>query len=717
MKLTRFFTGAAVAAALAGVGCQQMPSVPNLPRIGGGSGIQSSPVTEGDDIIGTVVGENGPEAGVWVIAETKDLPTKFWKVVVTDDKGRFAVPDLPKASYEVWVRGYGLTDSQRYQARLGDNIELRAGREANARQAAEHYPSMYWFSLLKVPAAEEFPLGPVNSQQQWLNTIKQGACQSCHALGTPGMRKVPDLFMRMGKGSSHEAWRNRLRAGSAQNLMARDISRLHGEKAIANFADWTDRIAKGELPFDKPERPQGMERNLVITMWDYLAPQFYLHDVVSTDRRNPRVNPNGAVYASPEDSTDIVAVLDPRTNQGIDLPHPVRDEKTPSVKSNPYGVSAYWGDKPYWEGRTLNHNPMMDEKGRVWFTSRISPDANPDWCYSDLYAAAKAYPLKGGANRHLSYFDPNTQEWTLIRTCFPTHHLNFSKDGILWTSAGVVGPGVIGWLNVRTYEATRSESRSQGWTPLILDTNGDGKRGEYVAHDKPLDPTKDKQVMLNPYAITTNLNDGSVWGTVIGFPGQLIRLVPGSDPINTALTEVYEPPLPGYGPRGGDVDGNGVYWVALSSGHLGQFDRRKCKVTNGPDATGKHCPEGWTFHRFPGPQLPDVRDEGSAETSYYVWVDQFNVLGLGENVPIAMGNGSDSILPFVNGKFVVLRLPYPSGLFPKNVDGRIDNPDAGWKGRGLWTTSGSRANFHLEGGKENRPKAVKLQLRPDPLAR
>ena len=179
---------------------------------------------------------------------------------------------------------------------------------------------------------------------------------------TPGMRKIPELFSK-GK-TSHEAWRMRLRAGSAQNLMARDISRLDGERAIANFADWTDRIAKGELPFDQPRRPEGLERNLVITMWDYLRPEFYVHDVVSTDRRDPHVNPEGAVYGSPEDSTDIVPVVDPKTHRAIDLPHPVRDEATPSMKGNPYGVSAYWGEKPYWEGRTLNHKPMMDERGR-----------------------------------------------------------------------------------------------------------------------------------------------------------------------------------------------------------------------------------------------------------------------------------------------------------------------------------------------------------------
>jgi|1185.fasta_scaffold00209_9 hypothetical protein len=713
MRSKKVFIGAAVLAALGVVACQQMPGS------GGASAIPAAPVSEGDDITGTVTGDNGrPEAGVWVIAETRDLPTPYWKVVVTDDQGRFAVPDLPKASYSVWVRGYGLTDSPKVNATPGSTLNVRAGREASAAEAAQTYPAMYWFSLLKVPAANEFPLGPVASQQQWLNTIKEGACQSCHALGTPGTRKVPELFMKMGNGSSHEAWRNRLRAGSAQNLMARDISRLDGERAIANFADWTDRIAKGELPFDKPRRPEGLERNLVITMWDYSHPQFYAHDLVSTDRRDVRVNPNGAVYNSPEDSTDRIGVLDPRSHRSIDLPHPLRDPNTPSVKSLPYGESAYWGDKPYWEGHTLNHNPMMDERSRTWFTSRITPDANPEWCGKvPGNASAKSFPLTGGANRHLGMFDPYTNQWTLVRTCFPTHHLNFDQNGVLWTSAGVVGPGVIGWLDVKKLEQTKDERASQGWTPFILDTNGDGKRGEYVAHDKPLDPSKDKQVMLNPYAIAPQLTDEAVWGTVIGYPGQIIRLAPGPDPINTALTEVYEPPLPGYGPRGGDIASNGVYWVALSSGHLGEFDRRRCKVLNGPTATGKHCPEGWTLHKFPGPQLRDVKDDGSAEISYYVWVDRFNVLGLGNDVAIAMGNGSDSIMPFVDGKFVVLRLPYPSGLFPKNVDGRVDDPAAGWKGRALWTTSGTRVNFHLEGGKENYPKAVKLQLRPDPLAR
>ena len=685
-------------------------------------GIKLSPVpgVGKADIAGVVSGAKGPEAGVWVIAETADTPTRYAKIVVTDDRGRYLVPDLPTGKYDLWVRGYGLVDSKKVKAVPGKRVNLKARAAPSLKEAAEYYPAMYWFSLLRVPQAGEFPLGPVKDQGQWLNTIKSGACGSCHSLGTKGMRTVPEHWMKEANGNSVEAWRMRLKSGSAMSLMARDIGRLDGERAIKLFADWTDSIAKGELPFAQPERPKGIERNVVITLWDWSRPTWYLHDLVSTDRRDPRVNAHGKAYGSPEDGSDVVPVIDPVAHSAAELIHPVRDPNTPSTKNAPFGPSAVWGPQPIWDGKTLNHNPMMDEKGRVWFTSRISPDANPDFCKAGSeHPSAKAFPLNGGANRHLSSYDPATQQWKLIRTCFPTHHLNFARDAnhTLWTSPGVVGPGVIGWLDRKIYEETGDEAKSQGWTPHVLDTNGDGKRGEYTNPDQPMDPSKDRRIALNLYSVAIAPNDGTIWGTAIGYPGQVVRVVPGSDPTHTAITEVYEPPLPGFGPRGGDVDLDGVYWVALASGHLGQFDRRKCKLTNGPAATGAHCPEGWTLHQFPGPQLRDVKTPGSAEASYYVWVDHFGIFGLGKNVPIAMGNLSDSIMAFVDGGFQRFIVPYPSGVFPKNVDGRIDDPAAGWKGRALWSTSGTRTLFHTEQGKEGRHKAIKFQLRPSPLAR
>jgi hypothetical protein len=350
---------------------------------------------------------------------------------------------------------------------------------------------------------------------------------------------------------------------------------------------------------------------------------------------------------------------------------------------------------------------MMVVKGRIWFTSRVRPGANPDFCKQGSdHPSAKVVPIDQ-SDRHVSMYDPATGKWTLISTCFATHHLNFASDAnqTLWLSGGIGGPGVIGWLNRKMYEETGDEVKSQGWTPFILDTNGNGKRD-----------AEDKRVVVTTYAVSVSPSDGAVWGTVVGYPGALVRVQPGTNPTETALSEIYEVPAPGFGPRGGDVDSDGVYWSSLASGHLGSFDRRKCKVLSGPTATGAHCPEGWTLYQLPGPQLRDVKDAGSAEASYYTWVDRFDTFGLGKNVPIAMGNLNDSIYALVNGKIITLRIPYPSGFFPKNVDGRIDNAGAGWKDKGLWSTSGTRTMFHLEGGKQNRPRVARLQLRPDPLA-
>jgi hypothetical protein len=694
---------AAIAAAVSSGAATQLPRV-------------SVPIDR-DDIAGVVTGKDGPEAGVWVIAETTDLPTKFAKIVVTDDRGRYLVPDLPNARYSVWVRGYGLVDSAKAPAVPGTTVNLRATAAPTPAAAAQYYPPIYWFSMMHVPAAREFPLPKIKSQGEWLNIIKTGACQSCHALGTPGTRVISkDLGMFA---NAAEAWQRRLRSGQAQALMARDITRLDTQLALRLFGDWTDRIAAGELPFAKPERPRGIERNVVITQWDWGRPTAYLHDAISTDPRNPRVNANGKIYGSPEDSSDFVPILDPKTNVASEVLHPVRDPNTPSTKTNPMAPSAFWGAEPIWDGKTLNHNPMMDERGRVWFTPRVRPDANPDFCRQGSdHPSARAFPLQN-SGRHLSMFDPATGAFTLISTCFPTHHLNFAHDAnqTLWTSAGIAGPGVIGWLNRKMFEETRDEVRSQGWTPFVVDTNGNGKRDAYVEPGQPSDPAKDTRVAVNTYAVAVSPADGSVWGTVVGYRGAIVRVVPGPDPTHTALTEIYEPPAPGFGPRGGDIDSNGVYWVSLASGHLASFDRRKCRSTAKPSADGEQCAEGWTFFQLPGPQLRDVTDPGSAEASYYTWIDRFDVFGLGRNVPIAMGNLNSSILALVDSRFINITLPYPMGFFAKNVDARIDDPNAGWKGRALWSTYGTRTMFHLEGGTANQPKAVRIQLRPDPLAR
>jgi hypothetical protein len=261
---------------------------------------------------------------------------------------------------------------------------------------------------------------------------------------------------------------------------------------------------------------------------------------------------------------------------------------------------------------------------------------------------------------------------------------------------------------------------------FVLDTNGNGKRDAYTEPDQPADPTKDKRIRnIGFYGVAPSPVDGSVWGSSLGMPGFLVRIAPGPNPTATALTEVYEVPFhdpkasgSGFAPRGMDVDSNGVVWTTLSSGGLASFDRRKCKgPLNGPNATGKHCPEGWAFYAYPGPNYKGAVDSASADSAYYNFVDRFDMLGIGKDIPMATGNESEGILALVDGKFLTFRVPYPMGYYGKGMDGRIDNPGAGWKGRAIYSTFATRAPFHAEGGKGNTSKLVKFQVRPDPLAK
>ena len=640
------------------------------------------------------------------------------------------MPDLPNASYNVWVRGYGLVDSPKVQASPGRTLNLTAVVAPNERAAAQYYPAGYWFSLIQVPGRHEFPgTGPegngispnMESQAAWIRTLKSGSCTVCHQLGNKATREIPTELGRFD--SLAAAWDRRIQSGQAGRSMSNGLDRMGRRRAVEMFADWTDRILAGELP-PAPPRPQGVERNVVTTQWDWADPKAYLHDEISTGKRNPTVNANGPIYGALEASADYVPVLDPVRHTASRVRVPVRDPDTPMAAGPPLQPSPYWGDEAIWNSQANVHNPMLDHRGRVWLTSRVRPRENPALCQEGSdHPSAQLFPVEG-AGRHLAVYDPTTEQFTLIGTCFSTHHLVFAEDAnhTLWTSGG--GP-VIGWLNTKMFDETGDEARSQGWTALILDTNGNGRRDTYVEPDEPIDPTKDKRIRAGYYGVAVNPVDGSIWGSSLGFPGSIIRLDPGSNPPATALTEIYElpwgnprAPVQGYSPRGMDIDRNGVVWTPLASGHLASFDRRACTgPLNGPTATGQHCPEGWTLYPEPLPQLKGLTDSGSAEASYYTWVDQFDILGLGRNVPINTGNESGALLALKDGEWVVMRVPYPLGFYTKWMDGRIDDPNAGWKGKGLWATYGTRTPFHLETGKGTPSKVVKFQLRPDPLAK
>src|SRR5437899_8951837 len=206
------------------------------------------------DIGGVVTSSKGPEAGVWVIAETTDLPTKFAKIVVTDDRGRYVIPDLPKANYDVWVRGYGLVDSPKVKSEPGKQLNLTAVPAPNEAAAAQYYPAIYWYAMMKIPEAEIFGSkdAPNNVKiTDYLNVMKNNGCVGCHQLGQLATRTIPKFHMDAVK-SHEEAWVRRIQSGQAGENMVTLAAGQLGGMPFKYLRDWTERVAKGELPDSKP---------------------------------------------------------------------------------------------------------------------------------------------------------------------------------------------------------------------------------------------------------------------------------------------------------------------------------------------------------------------------------------------------------------------------------------------------------------------------------
>jgi len=713
-------------------------------------------------ITGVVQSSQGPEAGVWVIAETNDLPTNFIKIVVTDDRGRFMVPELPAANYRVWVRGYGLVDSTPITMKPTTGaVTLTVTPAATPQEAAKVYPGNYWLSLLEPPPAGEFPgtgsngLGPtMQTQNHWINSLKSD-CNFCHQLGNRLTRSVDHVLKVKPELKSHaEAWEWRLGTGVRGTSMYAALNTQGKDRSLKAYADWTERIAKGDVPA-APPRPKGVERNLVVTLWDVGDDHSFMHDEISTDKHHPTVNANGRVYAVSAGHGQLV-VLDPNEHStfAIDIPTREPREKVPSRFPAPDRPSLHWGTEHLWANPPYDpadpHNPMFDSKGRVWMTSKIRANQDPSWCSDATNKFAEWFPLRNSA-RQASFYDPKTNQFTLIDTCYSTHHLQFDNDAdetVYFNE--LLGP-VFGWIDTKVYDQTHDEQKAVGWCGQVLDTNGDGKitkpwnmpagrgrdsivyqgdtagaapdarggRGAGGRGETAFDPKLDTLVSYSMYAVIPSPVDDSVWGVSERYPGFLIRLQRGDNAPATCKTQLFKVPEPGFDPRGVDIDTNGVVWTALAaSSHLASFDVRKCKDLNGPARTdGSQCREGWTLYQTIGPKLKGT--DVPADFHYYNWVDQHNIAGFGANTPMATGSNSDALLALnpQTREWVTLRVPYPLGFYSRGMDGRIDDASAGWKGRALYANYGTHFVWHIEGGKGTKGKIVKFQIRPDPLAR
>ena len=672
-------------------------------------------IIDSDSIGGVVTSSKGPEPGVWVIAETSDLPTKFIKIVMTDDQGRYVLPDLPKVSYKLFVRGYGLVDSERISAKPGQQLNLKAVVAPDGRAAAQVYPAEYWLSLVKIPAGD---LSPTDVALAVKN------CLQCHQLGDKATREVPDATMKLGTfKSSADLWNRRVRSGPAGEFMNGVFESLGAQSKM--FADWTDRIAAGEYPTQAPPRPTGIERNVVVTMWDWGGPTSYMHDAAASDTRNPMVNANGLVFG-PSQYDNELDWVDPieGTTGRVNIP----SSATPSgwtPTGEMFAASPFWDNEKIWLSAAQPRSSAVDQQGRAWIAAKIRGSEQPAFCKTgSTNKFARYFPMDKPSGKQVAFYDPKSKKVAAIDTCFSADHNQFAQDS--GNSIFFGQSDVIGWISSSTYDKTHNDEAAQGWGPVVLNTKGDGKITKpWTEPDDPIDPTKDHRIHFPCYKIAVSPADGSAWCSGIGPTSRkLVRLSLGSNPPETMIGEVYEPPetvngVPLQSEGGVDVDSNGVVWQNWrGTDQVTSFDRRKCKVLNGPTATGLHCPEGWTIYRKQGPSMQG----GTVLNANYLYlldVDRHNVLGLGNDVPITFPVNSDALLALDprTGKFISLHIPYPMGFLARSVNARIDDPKAGWKGRGLWSNYANFGIWHVEGGKGVKPKLVKFQLRPDPLAK
>lgn len=712
-------------------------------------------------ITGTVTGERGPEAGVWVIAETKETLTPYIKIVVTDDQGRFVLPELPTNTFKVWARGYGILDTNGVDVKTGtENVALRATTAKTPQEAAKVYPGNYWLAMLEVPGANLFPgtgaegnKMPTNmlTQNHWLNGMKS-QCNFCHQLGNQITRDLTHVFKGKPEFKTHEeAWDWRLGVGVRGNNMYGVLQSQGKDITLKALADWSRSIAAGAVPSEQPKRPTGVERNIVTTLWDIGDDHSFVHDQIATAKYSPTTGGGGKIWAVSAGHGQLLWV-DPRENASGALDIPTRAPKS-SIGSRfpaPAKPSFFWGNEHFWAGDAYDpadpHNAMVADDGKVWMTTKIRPNQDPAWCNDGKSEYSKLYPLTG-SGRQSGYYDPQNGQFELVDTCYATHHLQFDNDANKTLYFNELSGPIFGWVDTKVYAETKDEQKAVGWCAQTIDTNGDGKitqpwnqvavtqggetsvlyasdtAGGAQAKGKgkaaPFDPKLDSMVRYNLYSVIPSPVDDSVWGISESYPGMLVRLQRGNAPPASCKTQIFRVPAPGFDPRGVDIDSNGVVWTALAgSSHLASFDVRKCTDLGGAQkADGSQCKEGWTLYQTTGPKFKGT--SVPADFHYYNWVDQNNIIGLGANTPIATGSNSDSLLALNPGTntWTTFRVPYPMGFYSRGLDGRIDDPNAGWKGKALYSNYGTHFVWHIEGGKGTKGKIVKFQVRPDPLAR
>ncbi|OFV94569.1 MAG: hypothetical protein A3G76_08695 [Acidobacteria bacterium RIFCSPLOWO2_12_FULL_65_11] len=240
--------------------------------------------------------------------------------------------------------------------------------------------------------------------------------------------------------------------------MLRLVDSLGRERTLSIFADWSDRIAAGEVP-QAPPRPQGVERNVVVSLWDIGTPLSFMHDMYATDKRDPTINGGGLVYAG-DYNLGVLSLLDPKRHTVETIKVPVRDRNLPAsnfAQPTMQVPSLFWGEELIWSETQRTEVKNVDAKGRLWMMTTFRLPDNPAWCKEgSTNKFAQYFPI-ARSGRQMAYYDPKTKQTTLIDTCFNTHHAAYAEDQDDTIFVAGLGSG-LSWFKVRVFEQTTVSS-------------------------------------------------------------------------------------------------------------------------------------------------------------------------------------------------------------------------------------------------------------------
>ena len=557
--------------------------------------------------------------------------------------------------------------------------------------------------------------------------MKNNGCVGCHQLGQLSTRTFPP---GLGEFASHaEAWVRRIAVRTVRRADGEHPGRPARRRAVQVLrATGPTGSPRASCRTTKPTRPQGVERNIVVTTWDW-------GDAEEIPARPDRVGSALSDGQRLRPALRLARILDRRScrssirrrtrsthlqgagarcrHAGGARPRP-RRERPSRWRLRPTGATRRSGTP-----RPTTTTPCSTRRAGCGWRRRCAARRTRTSARRAPTIPRPSCSRWSRRTAQLAMLDPKTMKYTFVDTCFQTHHLQFAYDAndTLWTSSGG-GGGVVGWVNTKMFDETGDAAKSQGWTALILDTNGNGKRDDYVEPNQPLDPTKDKRIAPGFYAVMPNPVDGSVWGTSARQPRRdragRSRLQPAGDRARGNLQRADAGLRPAR--RRHRQQGRGVGVArerpprqlrpaqVQGSAQRTEGDRRSLPgglgvlpVSRAPASTAsaRTAPS-----RATTPGSTSTTRSGSARTCRC-------------RPPTSTTAWSRSR----TARWSRCACPYPLGFYAKGFDGRIDDPNAGWKGRGLWTTSGDRTPWLMEGGKGTKPMAVHFQLRPDPLAK